>query len=122
MIATVVEQCRGQNVGPFRVYHEDEVYAGNLIGGFTSGEDQHGLLIQDAALRADPLLALCVSLFRDAQVERSADAQYFRLWSVLETLSAARLPPGQTVTLLDGSGWEARHDRLRGSEGVPALG
>jgi hypothetical protein len=77
----------------------------DLLGGFTSGEDQAGLLAQQAALHSDALLRLCVDLYSEALADPSPDARYLRLWSVLETLSGARLPSGQPVQRLDGTAW-----------------
>lgn len=84
---------------------EHQRYAGNLIGGFLSGESQFQLFIQQAALHHDPLLRLCVDLYREAIADASPDARYFRLWSVLETLAIGRVPSGQPVQRLDGSPW-----------------
>lgn len=104
-VATVVEQRQPDDSIRHRVYVEDARYGGNLIGGFISGEDQAGLLAQQAAMHADPLLRLCVDLYSEALAEPSPDARYLRLWSLLETLSGARLPTGQPVRRLDGTPW-----------------
>jgi hypothetical protein len=104
-VATVVEQRRGDEVGPFRIYHEDEKYTGNLLGGFISGEDPHALLAQDAAVQVDPLLALATRLYREARGERNPDIAYFRYWSLLEVIADGRVDAGKEVVLLDGSPW-----------------
>jgi hypothetical protein len=109
-LATAVEQRRGDEVGPWRVYAEQPGYGGNLLGGAISGESQRGLLVQDAGVRSDPLLALCASLYREGRAERSADFAYFRWWSLLETLSGARLKAGAPVDRLDGSRWPGRYN------------
>jgi hypothetical protein len=110
-LVTVVEQRQEPNGVKWRIYQEDERYRGNLIGGFIAGEDQRELLYGNAALSSDPLLALTVRLFREAQAERDIDAAYFRYWSLLEALSGARFaPPHSAVTLLDGSAWPGSHN------------
>ncbi|MEJ7893063.1 MAG: hypothetical protein WKF94_10515 [Solirubrobacteraceae bacterium] len=110
-LATVVEQRQQPSGVKWRIYQEDENYRGNLVGGFIAGEDQRELLAADAAMAADPLLALCVRLFRDAQGERDVDAAYFRYWSLLEALSGGRFPGAHApVTLMDGSTWPGQHN------------
>jgi hypothetical protein len=105
-IATIIEDIAS---GGVRVYHEDEVYLGNLLGGFGAGEDQHALLVQDAAVRADPLLALLLDLLAQAVAEPSIDAVFFRYWSIIEVLSGARLQPDTPVTKLDGTLWAGKN-------------
>jgi hypothetical protein len=104
-VATVIEQRQPDDSIRHRVYVEDARYGGNLLGGFISGEDQAGLLAQQAAMHSDALLRLCVDLYSEALAEPSPDARYLRLWSLLETLSGARLPSGQPVQRLDGTAW-----------------
>lgn len=110
-LVTVVEQRQDPAGVKWRLYHEDERYRGNLLGGFAAGEDQRELLYANAALTTDPLLALVVRLFRDAQAEADTDAAYFRYWSLLEALSSARFPaPHSPVVRLDGSAWPGKHN------------
>jgi hypothetical protein len=104
-VGTVVEQRQGDDSIRHRVYVEDARYGGNLVGGFVSGEDQAGLLTQQVAMSADPLLRLCVDLYSEALADPSPDARYLRMWSVLETLSGSRLENGQEVQRLDGTAW-----------------
>lgn len=102
-VATFVQQRQPDDSIKYRCFVEDERYTGNLIGGFISGEDQHGLLVNVAGMQSDPLVSLLVDLFAEALADPSADARYLRFWSILETLSGARIPDGQPVALLDGS-------------------
>lgn len=104
-VATVIEQRQPDDSIRHRVYVEDARYAGNLLGGFISGEDQAGLLAQQAAMHSDALLRLCVDLYSEALADPSPDARYLRLWSLLETLSGARLQSGQPVQRLNGTAW-----------------
>jgi hypothetical protein len=101
-ISTVIE---GLDVSEGRIYHEDAPYRGNLFGGVGGGEDQLDLLIHNAAVQADPLLALVTGLLEQAVAELDEDAAYFRYWGVLEVLARARVPAGRIVTLLDGTEW-----------------
>lgn len=104
-VATVIEQRQPDDSIRHRVYVEDARYGGNLLGGFISGEDQAGLLAQQAAMHSDALLRLCVDLYSEALADPSPDARYLRLWSLLETLSGARLQSGQPVQRLAGTAW-----------------
>ncbi len=65
-------------------------YRGNLIGGFTSGEEPEGLRRDLHAIQADDTLQLFVQLLGEAIRERRPDFQYVRLWSLLETVAKAR--------------------------------
>lgn len=106
-IATVVESiASGEGAG----FYEVPGYAGNLAGGFLSGEDPHWLLVQDAALQHDPLLALATRLYRDATAEPTPDGRHFRLWGLLEVLSLNRLGTGQCVTRTDGTPWPGQRN------------
>lgn len=105
----MIEQRQPDDSIKHRIYVEDASYGGNLLGGFISGEDQGQLLAQGAAMRSDPLLRLCVDLYAEALADPSHDARYLRLWSVVETLSGARVPAGQTVMRLDGTTWPGSH-------------
>ncbi len=108
-VATVIEQRQPDDSIKHRIYIEDEGYRGNLIGGFLSGEDQQQLLAQHHAMRADPLLRMCVDLYAEALADHSPDARFFRVWSLLETLSHSRVPRAQPVVRLDGTPWPGRH-------------
>lgn len=102
-VATVVQQRKPDDSITWRCFVEDERYTGNLLGGFVSGEDPRSLLINALAMEANPLLELLVDLYSEALADRSRDAQYLRWWSILETLSDARVQPDQPVQLLDGN-------------------
>ncbi|CAH0327674.1 hypothetical protein SRABI128_06346 [Microbacterium sp. Bi128] len=104
-IVTCLEQIDGEQVIATKFRFEHSSYAGNLAGGFLSGESQSDLLMQHSALSHDPLLKLCVDLFREALADPSPDARYFRFWSTLETLAIGRVPGGLPVVRLDGSPW-----------------
>ncbi len=116
-VATVIEQYQPDGVIQYRIHVEDTRYGGNLIGGFTSGEDQASLLMQQAAMHSDSLLRLCVDLYSEALADPSPDARYLRFWSLLETLSGARLQSGQPVQRLDGTAWP---DQQRGTTSYAA--
>jgi len=104
-VATIVEEVNRGAPPALSLSLDDARYRGNLLGGRISGENQTVLVAQHHAIHADPLLHLCVDLYSEAVAERSLDAQYFRYWSVLETLSGARMPAGQLVRLSNGSPW-----------------
>lgn len=104
-LCMVIEQRQGDDTFVSKWALESQHYAGNLAGGMISGESQRDLLLQTRAIEVDPLLKLCCGLYGEALSERSEDARYFRLWSILEFLSGARLPANDVVTLRDGSPW-----------------
>lgn len=120
-VATFVQQRQADDSLKYRLFVEDETYLGNLLGGFRSGEDQRALLVNMAGIAHDPLLALLVDLFSEALAERSNDARYLRLWSILETLSGARIPAGAAVSLLDGNPFPGRPDHATTSSAAPRV-
>lgn len=117
-IVTCLEQVDGDRTVASKFRFEHSTYTGNLIGGFLSGESQSGLLMQHAAISHDPLLKLCVDLFREALADPSPDARYFRFWSTLETLAIGRVPGGCPVVRLDGLPWP---NDLDSSAAVPRV-
>jgi hypothetical protein len=104
-LCIVIEQRQPDNTVVSKWALESQHYGGNLAGGFISGESQHDLLRQTRAIEQDPLLKLCCDLYGEALSDRSEDARYLRLWSILELLSGARLTSNEVVTLRDGSPW-----------------
>lgn len=104
-LCIVIEQRQPDNKAVSKWALESQHYAGNLAGGFVSGESQEDLLRQERAIEKDPLLKLCCDLYGEALSERSEDARYLRFWSILELLSGARMPSNQVVRLRDGSPW-----------------
>jgi hypothetical protein len=115
-VATVVERVEPDGQVEGRLIYHGGGYAGNLLGGFISGESQSEILRLTQGLRNDPLLQLCADLYREALADSSADARFLRLWSILELLSGARIEQGQPVVLLDGSAWPGQ----RGTTDYPA--
>jgi hypothetical protein len=105
-VATIVVQRQpdGSTKNWF-FYVEDARYAGNLLGGPISGESQTDLLARYTAMHADPLLRLTVDLYSEALADPSHDARYLRFWSVLETLSGARIAGNRPVVRIDGTPW-----------------
>lgn len=81
-----------------RVYPEVEIYRGNLMGGFLSGEDQSGLLADYRAMRSDPFLRFVLYLHAEAQAEKDLDFAYFRYWNLLETIASERVETVNPVT------------------------
>jgi hypothetical protein len=98
-----------------RFLSEAQSYGGNLLGGFISGEDQHTLLGHDRATAADPFLALCLSLYRDAESENDADFAYFRYWSVLELIASERVVVNSPVTDFSGQPILVKNQQARTS-------
>jgi hypothetical protein len=85
-----------------RVYPEVELYRGNLMGGFLSGEDQSGLLADYRAMRANPFLGFVLYPHAEAQAEKDLDFAYFRYWNLLETIASERAKAGLPVTDFEG--------------------
>jgi hypothetical protein len=112
-LATIVESLDAAgHASADGFVHEDEAYTGNLLGGFISGEDPEGLLVQSLALEADPLLRLGVTLYRQAVNERDPDIAFFRFWSILEVCSASRVPPSPPTVVYrtDSTVWPGRYN------------
>lgn len=86
-----------------RVYPEVELYQGNLMGGFLSGEDQSSLLADYRAMRSNPFLVFVLYLHAEAQAEKDLDFAYFRYWNLLETVASERV---ETVTPVTDFGGE----------------
>ena len=65
-------------------------YTGNLVGGFLGGEDpsltQHRL----AKVRQNESLRFCLKLYRDAVAEQDVEMAYYRYWTILEVIAAAK--------------------------------
>jgi hypothetical protein len=73
---------------------EVEIYSGNLMGGFLSGEDQSLLLAHDRAMRSDPYLGFVLYLHKEAQAEKDLEFAYFRYWNLLETIASEKVERG----------------------------
>jgi hypothetical protein len=72
-------------------------YSGNHLGGFISGEDQHGLLEHWAGVLKNPKAKLWLSLYEDALRETRWDFRFFRLFSMLESIGGDILPPNDVI-------------------------
>lgn len=104
-VCLIIEQRQSDDSVVSRWLPEAAPYRGNLAGGLIAGESQAELVRQLQGITADPLLQLCCDLFAEALTDQSVDAQFLRFWSILELISAARLPDGEVVQLIDGSPW-----------------
>lgn len=109
-IATVIEQPRPDGGVNYRVLPHAPSYRGNLLGGPISGEDQRTIVGEYLAVDGDPVLRLASELYVEALSEQSPDASFFRLWSILEFLSGARVPSGTAVQRTDGTAWPGRYN------------
>jgi hypothetical protein len=105
VIASVIEQPRSDGGADYRVLPYVPGYRGNLAGGPLSGENQRTIAGEYLAVDRDPILRLAADLYVEALAERSPDARFFRLWSILEFLSGARVPKATPVLLTDGTAW-----------------
>lgn len=106
VIAAVIERSRSDGCGAsYRVLPYTTGYRGNLAGGPLSGEDQRTIVGEYLAVDRDPIVRLAADLYVEALAERAPDSRFFRLWSILEFLSAARVPSATPVLLTDGTAW-----------------
>jgi hypothetical protein len=64
-----------------------EGYRGNVVGGFTSGEEPKTLKNDVCNVLANPMLALFASLYRQAAAETDLGFAYFRFWNLLEAIA-----------------------------------
>ena len=87
----------------FKLYSEIALYAGNLLGGIASGEDQSLLLADDRAMRTDRFLGFVLHLHAEAQEEKDLDFAYFRYWNLLETIASERVEKETSVTDFSGA-------------------
>lgn len=78
-----------------------EGYRGNVLGGFTSGEEPKTLGNDVCNVLANPTLQLFASLYRQAAAETNLDFAYFRLWNLLEAIATQRIPK-VNITTFDG--------------------
>ena len=108
VIATVIEEPRSDGGATYRVIPYASGYRGNLAGGPLSGEDQRTIVGEYLAVDQDPILRLAADLYVEALAERSPDSRFFRLWSILEFLSGARVPTATPVVRTDGTAWPER--------------
>jgi hypothetical protein len=76
---------------------EGSDYRGNLLGGFLSGENQHGLLLHWSNMVKDPRVRLWLSLYADAIGEDRWDYVIFRCFNLLEGIGKELLPPKKVV-------------------------
>jgi hypothetical protein len=83
-------------------FQETQPYTGNLIGGFISGEVPTTLINHARVVAADPVMALWLSLLREAEAESNPDFAFFRYWNLLETISIERVKSGKPVEGFDG--------------------
>ena len=109
IVATVLEQEPIDGTTNYRVLPPPHTYTGNMIGGLIAGESDREITTKFLGIDADPLVRLCCDLYAEALAERSADAKYLRMWSILEVLSGARIDAGVQVKLSDGSRWPGKH-------------
>lgn len=109
-IATVIEQPQPDGGATYRVLPHAPSYRGNLLGGPIGGEDQRTIVGEYLAVDGDPLLRLASELYVEALSEQSPDASFFRLWSILEFMSGARVPNGTAVQRTDGAAWPGRYN------------
>lgn len=104
-VAAVIEHSRPDGGADYRVLPYTSGYRGNLAGGPLSGEDQRTIVGEYLAVDRDPILRLAADLYVEALAERAPDSRFFRLWSILEFLSGARVPRATPVLLTDGTAW-----------------
>jgi hypothetical protein len=86
-----------------RVWVLGRNYGGNLVGGGISGESPAGIRANVGKAKADERLRLLLDLYREALLETASEAQYFRLWGLIEVMAAYVVTDGEP--LLD---WEGR--------------
>ncbi|MFC8234826.1 hypothetical protein [Streptomyces sp. NPDC057284] len=72
-------------------------YTGNLIGGFTAGEDPHSINVHWQAARNDPRIRLWLSLYADALSDERWDYRLFRCFNLLEGIATQLIPSKKKV-------------------------
>ncbi|XUL91091.1 hypothetical protein ACQ86D_34375 [Streptomyces galilaeus] len=78
-------------------------YAGNLMGGFISGESPHALLAQWSGASQDARLRLWLSLYSDALTDERWEYRLFRCFNLLEGIGKEALPANAPIVGSDGN-------------------
>jgi hypothetical protein len=94
------------------IWIEHSGYTGNWMGGIISGEDIHGLQASWSGLQVNPRAQLWASLYADAVRDTRWDYQFFRCFTLLETIAEDVVPSKKTI--IDAAG----NPRLK-SDGKP---
>jgi hypothetical protein len=94
----VGEQAAAGHYDVRGIWIEHSGYTGNLMGGIISGEDVHGLQRLWSDLQANPRAQLWASLYADAVRDPRWDYQFFRCFSLLETIADSVVWPNVVVT------------------------
>ena len=85
-----------------RMWVESRGYTGNLLGGFVSGEDPHGLIDIWGGTRANPRTQLWLSMYADALADARSDYRFFRTFNLLEAIASEVVPRGGIVADVQG--------------------
>lgn len=103
LLVGVLGAVSDEGTEPLQGWVEGSGYVGNMLGGFISGEDIHGLLTQWEGIAKEPRVVLWLSLYADAVAEEHWDYRLFRCFNLLEAIGAEVLPKGSPVLAPDGS-------------------
>lgn len=79
-----------KNTNKLFTYSIDNSYKGNLLGGFISGESPDTIEQYYTTIKDNTFISFLLSLYKDAQNEKSHDYKYVRLWQILETLAESK--------------------------------
>jgi len=91
-----------------------ELYRGNILAGFISGEDPVVIKRHLERMQADGRVRLYLSLFREAVAERHCELAYFRYWNLLEIIARDKGYPGQPSV-----DWNGQHVLNKKGKPIP---
>jgi hypothetical protein len=75
-----------------------EVYRGNRLGGWLSGEQPRVIKARLEKTLVDPSIELFLSMYRNSLTEVNLNFGYFRFWNLLEAMAIRYIPDGLIVT------------------------
>lgn len=94
----------------FTLSFPSHIYRGNLVAGFGPGVT--GLLdLFEAACQADPWIDFALGLMRSIRIQANSESQLFQAWSLIEAAAKRRVPPNQTVSVLNDTGQPIKTNR-----------
>jgi hypothetical protein len=79
-----------RDTGAVHFWIDTPTYSGNLIGGALAGEFPRAIRDHLDKARANPRLALYLSLLREVLREERTEFAYFRFWNLLETIARSK--------------------------------
>lgn len=97
-LAFIIE---GPEPDALRFHPSSEIYEGNLVGGFVSGQITDYLDRMWAASRVDPWILFAANLYREILAEKVLQYRLFKAWSLVEAAAKRRRPQSDVPVVND---------------------